>query len=167
MGSRKILLVVFCLFLLPFVALGAGVIEAVPVQDSELLAAANKAANKTANKTATETAALADLKGFRLPDNYNFILVTLGAGGIAGWAVGFTLKKVAKVLALILGVVFISLQFLAFKQLITIDWLKIEGLYANNAELESSLSGFMSVITYNLPFASSFLLGFWLGFRKG
>lgn len=161
MLSRKVILVLMALFLafVPLFAEGLGLIEAGPADTSDTLA--------MANKVGTNTAVLTDLKGFRLPDNYNFILVTLGAGGIAGWAVGFTLKKVAKVLALILGVVFISLQFLAFKQLITIDWLKIEGLYANNAELESSLSGFMSVITYNLPFASSFLLGFWLGFRKG
>lgn len=116
--------------------------------------------------SATETAKLA-VEAFKIPDNYKFILTTLGAGGIAGWAVGFTLKKVAKIFALILGIVFVSLQVLAYKKLISIDWSKIESLVAGNQELENSVSGVMSVITYNLPFAGSFIIGFWLGFKKG
>ena len=116
--------------------------------------------------SASETAKLA-VEAFKIPDNYKFILTTLGAGGIAGWAVGFTLKKVAKIFALILGIVFVSLQVLAYKKLISIDWSKIESLVAGNQELENSVSGVMSVITYNLPFAGSFIIGFWLGFKKG
>lgn len=116
--------------------------------------------------SASETAKLA-VETFKIPDNYKFILTTLGAGGIAGWAVGFTLKKVAKIFALILGIVFVSLQVLAYKKLISIDWSKIESLVAGNQELENSVSGVMSVITYNLPFAGSFIIGFWLGFKKG
>jgi uncharacterized membrane protein (Fun14 family) len=116
--------------------------------------------------SASETVKLA-VEAFKIPDNYRFILTTLGAGGIAGWAVGFTLKKVAKIFALILGIVFVSLQVLAYKKLISIDWSKIESLVAGNQELENSVSGVMSVITYNLPFAGSFIIGFWLGFKKG
>jgi len=116
--------------------------------------------------SASETVKLA-VEAFKIPDNYRFILTTLGAGGIAGWAVGFTLKKVAKIFALILGIVFVSLQVLAYKKLISIDWVKIESLVAENQELENSVSGVMSVITYNLPFAGSFIIGFWLGFKKG
>lgn len=116
--------------------------------------------------TASETVKIAT-EAFKIPDNYKFILTTLGAGGVAGWAVGFTLKKVAKIFALILGVVFVSLQVLAYKKLISIDWGKIESMVTENKQLESSVSGVMSVITYNLPFAGSFLVGFWLGFRKG
>jgi uncharacterized membrane protein (Fun14 family) len=115
---------------------------------------------------ASETVKMA-AEAFKIPDNYKFILTTLGAGGVAGWAVGFTLKKVAKIFALILGVVFVSLQVLAYKNLISIDWGKIESMVTENKQLESSVSGVMSVITYNLPFAGSFLVGFWLGFRKG
>jgi len=116
--------------------------------------------------SASETVKLA-VEAFKIPDNYRFILTTLGAGGIAGWAVGFTLKKVAKIFALILGIVFVTLQVLAYKKLISIDWSKIESLVAGNQELENSVSGVMSVITYNLPFAGSFIIGFWLGFKKG
>ncbi|MDD3148364.1 MAG: FUN14 domain-containing protein [Candidatus Riflebacteria bacterium] len=101
-----------------------------------------------------------------IPADIKFMLATLGGGGIAGWAVGYTLKKFAKLLALVVGVAFISLQVLAFNSFITIDWERIKSAVPGET-IEKSASGVMSVITYNLPFAGSFLVGFWLGFRKG
>jgi len=69
-------------------------------------------------------------------------------------------------LALIVGIAFISLQWLAFNSFITIDWNKIKSAVPDES-IERSATGLMSVITYNLPFAGSFIVGFWLGFRKG
>lgn len=101
-----------------------------------------------------------------LPPDVKFALVTLGGGGIAGWAVGFTLKKFAKMAALVVGVAFISLQLLAFNKFITIDWEAIKSAVPDES-LEQSATSVMQIITYNLPFAGSFVVGFWLGFRKG
>jgi len=101
-----------------------------------------------------------------LPADVKFLLTTLGGGGIAGWAVGFTLKKFAKLLALVIGVAFMSLQLLAFNHFITIDWERIKKAVPDES-IEQSATSLMSVITYNLPFAGSFAAGFWLGFRKG
>ncbi len=101
-----------------------------------------------------------------LPPDVKFALVTLGGGGIAGWAVGFTLKKFAKFAALIVGIAFISLQILAFHKFITIDWDAIKSAVPDES-IERSATSIMSVVTYNLPFAGSFLIGLWLGFRKG
>ena len=112
------------------------------------------------------TAAEAPGQGMSLPEDIRFILMTLGGGGLAGWAVGFTLKKVAKLAALVLGVAFISIQYLAYNSYITIDWERIKKTVPDE-QLEQSASSLMSVLTYNLPFAGSFLVGFWMGFRKG
>lgn len=101
-----------------------------------------------------------------LPPEVKFALFTLGGGGIAGWAVGFTLKKFAKMAALVVGVAFISLQLLAFNNFITIDWEAIKSAVPDET-IEQSAVSIMQIITYNLPFAGSFLVGFWLGFRKG
>ncbi|MBU1105421.1 MAG: FUN14 domain-containing protein [Candidatus Riflebacteria bacterium] len=105
-------------------------------------------------------------QGIPLPEDIKFILMTLGGGGLAGWAVGFTLKKFAKLAALILGIGFISIQALAFHKFIVIDWERIKTAVPDKT-IETSASSMMSVITYNLPFAGSFLVGFWMGFRKG
>lgn len=126
----------------------------------EIMAKAASTATDTAN--ASGTPILDQLLG----QNGTFLLGTLGGGGIAGWCVGFTLKKVAKVVAIFLGVTFVTLQYLAYKNLITIDWGKFQSA-VDKQYLEQAGEGLMGFLTYNLPFAGSFLVGFWLGFRKG
>ena len=123
---------------------------------------AKSASNATNTLPASGTAILEQFLG----SNGTFLLATLGGGGIAGWAVGYTLKKVAKIIAIFLGVTFITLQYLAYKHVITVDWSKVQSA-VDKQHLEQSAQGIISVLTYNLPFAGSFLVGFWLGFRKG
>ncbi len=123
---------------------------------------AKSASNATDSAIATGTALLDQFLG----SDGKFLLATLGGGGIAGWAVGYTLKKVAKVVAIFLGVTFITLQYLAYKHVITVDWSKVQNA-VDKQHLEKSAEGLMSILTYNLPFAGSFIVGFWLGFRKG
>lgn len=101
-----------------------------------------------------------------MPPEFKFAMVTLGSGGIAGWAVGFTLKKFAKLAALVVGIVFMAIQYLAYNRYITIDWDRIRQSVPDET-IERSYTEMMSVLTYNLPFAGAFLVGFWLGFRKG
>ena len=142
--------------------------------DSASVSNATKMASDTIEimaKSASTASGTANASGTLLLDQFlgsdgKFLLATLGGGGIAGWAVGYTLKKVAKVLALVLGITFISLQYLAYKNVITVDWSKVQNA-VDQQHLEQSAQGFMSVLTYNLPFAGTFLVGFWLGFRKG
>jgi uncharacterized membrane protein (Fun14 family) len=119
-----------------------------------------------AAEVATATGITAHEVIAEMPPELKFTLVTLGSGGIAGWAVGFTLKKFAKLAALIVGIAFMSIQYLAYHRYITIDWDKIQASVPNES-IERSWAGIMSVLTYNLPFAGAFLIGFWLGFRKG
>ena len=101
-----------------------------------------------------------------VPPEVAYAIGTLGFGGIAGWSVGFTLKKAAKMLALLIGIVFISIQALAYKQFLSVDWNKIQGLVPDRA-LEEAWMGGMSMLTYNFPFAGAFLVGLLMGFRKG
>jgi uncharacterized membrane protein (Fun14 family) len=123
---------------------------------------AKTAGNATDTAVASGSAILDQLLGGQA----TYWLATLGGGGIAGWCVGYTLKKVAKVVAIFLGITFITLQYLAYKHIITVDWTKVQSA-VDKQHLEKSAEGFMSVLTYNLPFAGSFVVGFFLGFRKG
>jgi len=101
-----------------------------------------------------------------LSPDMSYMVGTLGFGGIAGWSVGYTLKKVAKVVALIIGVVFIGIQVLAANHFIAIDWQKIQATVPDKS-LQDAASAGMGMLTYNLPFAGAFLLGFAAGFRSG
>lgn len=98
--------------------------------------------------------------------NVRFNILTLGFGGLSGWAVGYTLKKFAKLTALVVGIAFISIQLLAYNHFLKIDWERIKQALPDE-KIEQASSAFLSMITYNLPFASTFIVGFWFGFRKG
>ena len=83
---------------------------------------------------------------------------------------GYAAKKAAKVMAVLLGLLFILLQFLAYKNVITLHW-DVVGEAANQA-LDSGVpqsagQRFMAILTHNLPFGGAFAVGFWLGFKKG
>lgn len=123
-------------------------------------------AKTVSNATDTAVASGSAILDQLLGDQATYWLATLGGGGIAGWCVGYTLKKVAKVVAIFLGITFITLQYLAYKHVITVDWSKVQSA-VDKKHLEQSAEGVMSILTYNLPFAGSFIVGFFLGFKKG
>lgn len=101
-----------------------------------------------------------------VPDEVKFTITTLGFGGIAGWCVGFTLKKVAKLLALVFGIVAIGVQLLAYLSYITIHWEELENGISDDVMMPARIR-LVSILTYNLPFASTFTLGLYIGFRRG
>lgn len=96
------------------------------------------------------------------------ITAMLGFGGVCGFVTGFALKKIARIFAVILGVIFIVIQLFAFKGWISVDWNAI----ANSTDIFSGegMSAFMKklihVLRYNLPFGSSFILGLFMGIKK-
>lgn len=93
----------------------------------------------------------------------------LGLGGITGAVAGYAFKKLTKVAAIILGVLFITLQLLAYKHFVSIHWGEIGHAAAPHLASggKSAAATIWQVLTHNLPFGASFAGGFWLGFRKG
>ena len=96
------------------------------------------------------------------------IIAMLGFGGLCGFVTGFALKKVARIFAVILGVIFIVIQFFAFKGWISVDWDQI----AKSTDLFTGegasrvMKSLLNVLTTNLPFGSSFLVGLFMGVKK-
>ncbi|MCX8072334.1 MAG: FUN14 domain-containing protein [Candidatus Binatia bacterium] len=94
----------------------------------------------------------------------------LGFGGLAGLVAGYAAKKVAKLIALLLGVLFFTLQILAYQGWITIHWQEVQRT-ADEVWREAQHQGWLEqawgIVTGNLPFGSAFAAGFVLGFRLG
>ena len=91
----------------------------------------------------------------------------LGFGAVAGFVVGYAIKKILKFLLVLLGVFFAAMQYLAFEGFITINYGRFEKIFIN---LGSSLVGEISLpdfLTTNIPFAGSFAVGLTLGIKKG
>jgi uncharacterized membrane protein (Fun14 family) len=93
------------------------------------------------------------------------LLTQLGVGGVAGICVGYALIKVGRLLAIIFGIAFLGLQYLAYKGIIAInysafiDW--ANGLFVQVGFLE----GVFGAIVGNLPFAGAFIAGFYVGVK--
>lgn len=97
-------------------------------------------------------------------------LAGAGFGGVAGAIVGYTAKKLTKLAALLLGVLFILIQGLVYLGWITVDWGAVEAT-GKNVWTDPSGSSFtdraLAVLTANLPFTGGFLGGFAVGFKVG
>ncbi|MFL6345954.1 MAG: FUN14 domain-containing protein [Nitrososphaeraceae archaeon] len=114
---------------------------------------------------------------------------TVGFGGIAGFLVGFALKKIMKILVIIAGVFFAAVMFLQSQGLLNINWDKLQtvsepmiSILTNNVTsttggiglqtiqpINSSLSFLPAAITANmgLPLTGSAAMGFAIGMMKG
>jgi uncharacterized membrane protein (Fun14 family) len=51
---------------------------------------------------------------------------TIGFGGIAGFLVGFALKRIMKILAIIAGVFFAALLYLESQHIVNVNWDKLQ-----------------------------------------
>ncbi len=91
-------------------------------------------------------------------------------GFVAGFVVGYAFKKVGKMLAIALGLIFILLQILAYYGFITINWAKVQDQVNPVLEQESLKSiwnNIIAILTYNISFAAAFIPAFLLGIKKG
>lgn len=97
-------------------------------------------------------------------------LEQLGFGLVAGFVAGFALKKLGRLAALVVGLLFLALQLLAWSGYVTIQWGRLQAdvepmLQASS--LSEAWRSLLTVMTYNLPFAAAFVPGFVTGLRRG
>lgn len=94
------------------------------------------------------------------------VVSQIGLGGVGGFLVGYAFKKFAKVVAFILGAVFIFLQILAFYGVIQINYgalfLAVEHVFGGFQS-----AGFLTSLFVNVPFSGSFVAGTYLGLKVG
>jgi uncharacterized membrane protein (Fun14 family) len=91
----------------------------------------------------------------------------IGIGGVGGFLVGYATKKAAKMLAFLIGITFLGLQYLAYKDIISINYLALTN-FANG--LVGQAVGTQSIFTdliAHAPFGASFVGGVYLGLQKG
>ncbi len=97
-------------------------------------------------------------------------VASLGFGGAAGLMVGYAAKKVTKVVAVLLGLLFILLQVLVYNELISVNWSAVQHTAEHvwtdphGVTLADRLWG---ILAANLPFGGGFVTGFVLGFKLG
>lgn len=94
----------------------------------------------------------------------------LGFGLVAGFAVGYALKKVGKLLAVVVGLLFVVVQLLASQGFLTVHWgevqARVDPLFEADS-LESAWQRLLRVLTHNVTFAGAFVPGLIVGLRRG
>ena len=94
----------------------------------------------------------------------------LGFGLVAGFAVGYALKKVGKLLAVVLGLLFVAVQVLASQGFLTVHWGEVQARvdpWFETESLEGAWRSLVRVLTYNVTFAGAFVPGLVVGLRRG
>jgi len=95
------------------------------------------------------------------------IIFQLGVGGIGGFILGFTLKKLSKLILLLIGFFVVVLLYLGMKGVISINYGALFEAISNFFHWAGSAISWLTHVVALLPFAGSFIAGFLLGLKFG
>lgn len=90
------------------------------------------------------------------------IAYQLGIGGIGGFFVGYVVRKVVRI-AIIIGVVVFSIVYLAYSNVINIDYDELVGM----TSVTEPVLGLLAPLLSAFPFLASFFIGIFFGLKKG
>jgi uncharacterized membrane protein (Fun14 family) len=118
-------------------------------------------------------------------ESFALTAATLGGGFFVGILIGYALKKVIKLLAVIFGLFLAGLAYLQYHQIANINWNKLqqvsEGVLTTVASLTMQIPGISSgdnshaaatasslaMTSFGIPLTGSMSAGFTIGFMKG
>jgi uncharacterized membrane protein (Fun14 family) len=99
---------------------------------------------------------------------------TIGGGFFGGILLGYALKKVVKLIAVVVGLFIAGLAYLQYQQIASFDWDRIEGVVTATlgnvtSQISSGQDGVAAIAMSNfgIPLTSNMSAGFAIGFMKG
>lgn len=93
------------------------------------------------------------------------LIYQLGLGGIGGFIAGYALKKFMKIVAVIIGLFILALVYLGYQGIIDINYSELGRAVKDGLGLTGQAAEWIAPIIAHLPFAGSFGVGFFLGFK--
>src|ERR671914_2420835 len=100
-------------------------------------------------------------------DTLTSISTSIGGGFFGGLLIGWALKKVMKMLAIVVGLFLAGLAFLQYQQIASINWNKIEGTITAVAKAATStindnnnVATLAMMSNFGIPLTSSISIGF-------
>jgi len=96
----------------------------------------------------------------------------LGGGAMIGGIIGFAAKKVAKIIAVLVGIELALFKFLETRGILEVNWDAISGAAENASGAATGAAsgqppGWLLSIMSALPVSAGFTGGFLVGFKKG
>jgi uncharacterized membrane protein (Fun14 family) len=105
-------------------------------------------------------------------DTVTSVSAAIGGGFFAGILLGYAIKQVLKLIAVVVGLFLAGLAYLQYQQLASFNWDKIEGTISMLANTTTyTLNGYnietLAMTSFGIPLASGMSAGFAIGFMKG
>jgi uncharacterized membrane protein (Fun14 family) len=105
-------------------------------------------------------------------DTFTSISASIGGGFFGGLLIGYALKKVIKMLAIVVGLFLAGLAFLQYQQIATIHWHKLDGAItklatATNRTINDNNNVALAMSNFGVLLTNSLSIGFTIGFLKG
>ncbi|WP_277555589.1 FUN14 domain-containing protein [Halobaculum limi] len=93
----------------------------------------------------------------------------LGTGAVVGGIIGFAAKKIAKLLAVIVGLELALFKFLESRGVLTVNWDKLGATFmsAGEAATANQPPTWVQSILSTLSVSAGFTGGFFIGFKRG
>lgn len=104
------------------------------------------------------------------------MLTSVSSGGIAGFLIGYAIKKGIKIIMTVAGLFLAGLAYLNYQGLISVDWTNIAAASNKAFAGFSNSTGYISAVdsqviptlmNFGVPLTGSFAAGFVLGCIKG
>jgi uncharacterized membrane protein (Fun14 family) len=111
-------------------------------------------------------------------EHVSSIAAIIGGGFFVGLLIGYALKKVVKILAIVVGLFFAGLTYLQYQQIVAINWNKVpqlsENVVTTLANATTQVPGFNSghpadivMSDFGIPLTGSMSVGVAIGFMRG
>lgn len=93
----------------------------------------------------------------------------LGTGAVIGGIIGFAAKKIAKLIAVIVGLELALFKFLESRGVLTVNWEKLGGAFESlgSAATAETPPSWVETILSTLSVSAGFTGGFFVGFKRG
>jgi uncharacterized membrane protein (Fun14 family) len=110
--------------------------------------------------------------------NIESLGVTISGGFFIGILIGYALKKVVKLFAIVVGLFFAGVAYLQYQQILNINWNKLQAtsqnLLSNLANAATQIPWFnvnghdtLTIMNLGIPLTGSMSMGIAIGFLKG
>jgi uncharacterized membrane protein (Fun14 family) len=105
-------------------------------------------------------------------ENFGSITAAVSGGFLGGILLGYALRKVIRIAAIVVGLFIAGLVYLQYQQVASFDWNRIEGLFSSilhnfTNQISNTQYATFVIPDLGIPLTSSMSIGFTLGFMKG
>jgi uncharacterized membrane protein (Fun14 family) len=114
-------------------------------------------------------------RGEKLSVELGIAATSLGGGFFGGIVIGYALKKVAKLMAVVVGLFLAGLAYLQYQGIASMNWNRLQVISqdAANSIINASQHGIPGLVTqhgfdsWGIPLTGGAAMGFAIGFMKG